>query len=61
MTAVPGMRWLLRIFVVASLALPLRAAEAAPTLFRIFLTECDRYEGQRKKLSYVYDRRDFHR
>jgi len=39
MTAVPGMRWLLRIFVVASLALPLRAAEAAPTLFRIFLTD----------------------
>ena len=40
MTAVPGMRWLLRIFVLASLALvPLPAAEAAPTLFRIFLTD----------------------
>lgn len=40
MTAVPGMRWLLRIFVFAALALlPVRVAGAAPTLFRIFLTD----------------------
>src|SRR6476620_3778418 len=40
MTAVPGMRWLLRILVFALLALlPVHVAEAAPTLFRIFLTD----------------------
>src|SRR6187402_3533962 len=40
MTAVPGMRWLLRVFVFAALALlPVRVAGAAPTLFRIFLTD----------------------